>query len=131
MRKLVLLLLLSALVVLPAAAQTPPRNVAYGELLGNGIILTVNYERGFTDRVFGRIGFSYVTGESENDTDSTFIIPVMVNYVTRPQANHHLEAGAGFTLLTGDSQDLFDDEIEDENFSNLVRNVLDRMGFGG
>ena len=50
-------LLVTFALALPLFAQLP-RNTAYGELGGNGLLLTANYERRFTPRVAGRVGFS-------------------------------------------------------------------------
>ncbi|HEX8410963.1 MAG TPA: hypothetical protein VF883_19010 [Thermoanaerobaculia bacterium] len=98
-------LLLSVLAV-PAFAQQPPRNAAYVEIGGNGIIPTINYERRFSDRFAGRIGFSIVTSEeSGGEEDVTFAIPVMANFISHPRLNHHFEAGGGVLFVVGDEQD--------------------------
>lgn len=102
-----------------ASAAAQSRNVVYVEIGGNAIIPSVNYERQLTERLFGRVGLGVVTGEeNDGDDDITFVVPVMVNYLTHPAGNHHFEAGAGLSLITGDSQDLFDEE--DESISNVV-----------
>lgn len=102
-----------------AGASAQSRNVAYLELGGNGIIPTINYERQLSERLFGRIGFSFVaSSESDGDEDLTFVVPVAVNYLTHPAGNHHLEAGAGLTWIVGDAQDLWDQD--DDEISNLA-----------
>lgn len=112
--------------VLAPALFGQGRNVAYFELGGNGIIPTFNYERQLSERLFGRVGFSFVFGESSaGDDDLTFVFPVAVNYLTHPAGNHHFEAGAGLTLITGDAQDLW--EENDEEISNLV--VTSNLGY--
>jgi hypothetical protein len=106
--------------VLAAGAAAQARNVAYLELGGSGIIPTFNYERQLSERLFGRVGFSFVTSEqSDGEDDLTFVFPVAVNYLTHPAGNHHFEAGAGLTWITGDEQDLWEDD-DDEQISNLV-----------
>jgi hypothetical protein len=112
--------------VLAAAASTPlaaqmARNGAYLELGGSAIVPSINYERRFSEGWYGRVGFSRIVGESENDKDVTYVFPFTASRVNRPAANHHFELGGGVTLITGDRQDLFDyGDDDDERFSNLV-----------
>ena len=108
--------------VAATGAFAQSRNVAYLELGGNGIIPTINYERQLAEQWFGRIGFSFVASvEADGDDDITFVVPVMVNYLTHPAGKHHFEAGAGVAYFGGDSQDLFDEH--DEPLSNLTGTV--------
>ena len=116
MRIALLALSLAAASIVSAQA----RNAAYFELGGNGIVPTVNYERQLSERLHGRAGFGFVYGETEGgDDDLTFVFPLMVNYLTHPAGNHHFEAGAGVTFITGDAQDLYDSD-EGETISNLI-----------
>ena len=102
--------------VFGAEAQEPARNAVYGEILGNGIFPTANYERRFTDRFAGRVGLSVIFGSSGGDTDLTLAIPVMGIFISHPTTNHHFEAGGGVLLVAGDAQDfLFD---SDEQIAN-------------
>ncbi len=118
------LVLLLALLALPreASAQTA-RNAAYFELGGSAIIPSLNYERQFAARPardwYGRVGVSFVTSKTLEDTETTFIIPLTVSSVNRPAANHHLELGGGITIAAGDRQDLFESVDDDEQFSNV------------
>ena len=101
----------------PLAAQS--RNAAYFELGGNAVIPSFNYERHFAERWYGRVGFSVVVGEdSDGDDDVTFAVPLMIGGYTNPDGNHHFETAGGVTIVTGDSQDLWDED--DEEISNLV-----------
>ena len=110
--------LVTLLITTGAFAQA--RNAAYLEVGGNGVLPTVNYERQLSERLFGRVGLSFIYSEtSDGDEDLTFAIPLAVNYLTHPAGNHHFEAGAGLTLITGDAQELWDDD-EDEEISNVV-----------
>ena len=114
------LLLLALAISTSLAAQA--RNTAYLELGGNGIIPTVNYERQFRDTWHWRVGFSVVSGEdSDGDSDVTYVLPVMVGRINNPNGNHHLETAAGLLFVTGDSQDLFDEE--DEEINNVAGTV--------
>lgn len=83
------------------------KNAVYLELLGNGGLYSVNYERALMDRVTARIGFSYLSlGASSTDSTGqqtnaklTFITaPVMANYLVGDR-NHNLELGAGALLV--------------------------------
>ena len=97
------------------------RNGAYFELGGSGVIPTFNYERRVTDLWFGRVGASVVRGESEGDTDTTYVFPLTLSRVSRPASNHHLELGGGLTLAVGDAQDFYDiGEDGDESHSAVV-----------
>lgn len=95
----------------PALAQMPEpaRTSAYFELLGNGLLYTVNLDRKFTDKVSGRVGL---------EVFGAVAVPVMVNYLAG-EGNHRLELGAGPLLVfapadlgaeeDGDALDLNDD----------------------
>lgn len=121
-----LVILLLALAVLAAAGSGEAQetnNAVYFELGGSAIVPSVNYERRLTERWFGRIGVSVVTGESstsigETESDTTFIVPLTGSWISRPEMNHHLELGGGVTIAAGDRQDLFEfGDADDENFS--------------
>ena len=113
-------LLLLMLISLPSLAQDA-QNVAYGELFGSGIAPTFNYERRFNERWFGRVGAGFVFSETSSDagtdSDLTFVLPLTASWITHPLGNHHFEAGGGVTFITGDSQDLYFDEDEEEDIS--------------
>lgn len=113
-------LLLAVLAATSVAAQA--RNAAYIELFGNGIIPTVNYERQFHDTWHWRAGFSIASSEdSGGDDDVTYVFPVLVGAITNPAGNHHFEGEGGLLFVTGDSQDLFDEN--DEKISNVAGTV--------
>ncbi|HEX2120710.1 MAG TPA: hypothetical protein VHL59_03625 [Thermoanaerobaculia bacterium] len=118
------LVLLLALLALPreASAQTA-RNAAYFELGGSAIIPSLNYERQFAANParlwYGRLGMSFVTSKTLEDTETTFVIPLTVSSVNRPASNHHLELGGGVTFAAGDRQDLFESVDDDEQFSDV------------
>lgn len=113
-------LLLLALLLPGTIASAQARNAAYVEIGGNGIVPTVNYERRFTERVAGRIGFAFIASmESDGDRDTTFAVPLVVNYISHPQRNHHFETGAGLLFVVGDAQE-FAPGDDDEEISNLA-----------
>jgi hypothetical protein len=108
------------LVLLTAAgaqAQSP-RNAAYLEIGGSAIGLSFNYERRFTEEWFGRAGLSWITGETSEGTDTTFIVPLTASHVNRPWSSHHLELGGGVTLLVGDRQDWWGGFDDDERVAD-------------
>ncbi len=78
------------------------KNSLYVELLGNGGLYSLNYERNLTDDVTARLGFSYLSLSASASDDSasvTFMsFPLMANYLLGG-GNHHLELGAGATVL--------------------------------
>lgn len=70
-------------------------NAVGGELLGRGIILTLNYERYF-DPHFG-VGAGLMT--IGTDEGGVFIMPLYVNYLSGDK--HNLFASIGETILGG------------------------------
>jgi hypothetical protein len=84
------------------AAPSPitARNAFYVELLGNGLIYSVNYDRRLTGHVAGRVGVSFATAEdSEGDRATIGLAPVMGSYLFG-EGNSHFEAGLGMLLAT-------------------------------
>ena len=72
-------------------------NSVYLEILGNGVLYSVNYDRRFTDHVGGRLGFMIFSAESEdnpNERISVALIPVMVNFLVGTGSSR-LELGIG------------------------------------
>lgn len=78
------------------------KNAMYLELLGNGLLYSINYDRAFTDSLTGRIGFSYFSLSASSGSSSakaTFMtFPVMANYLVGG-GNHNLELGLGALIL--------------------------------
>jgi len=81
-------------------------NLVYLELLGNGGLYSINYERMLGKDLSARAGFSYFSigaGVSDGQTTSSakasiYTAPLMVNYLVGGK-NHKLEAGAGATVV--------------------------------
>lgn len=81
----------------------------YLEVLGNGVLYSLNYERRFTPHISGRVGFMYTRAESEGSfsddlaqanvrsSGSVWLVPLMINYLSG-QGNNHFEAGVGVLL---------------------------------
>ena len=120
MRKTVLLLLLAVLAAAPDSSAQEARNAVHFELGGSAIVPSFNYERRLNANWFGRIGASVVVGETEDDSDTTFVVPLTASHVTRQAANHHLELGGGLTIAAGDRQDLYDFGDDDEEKFSAV-----------
>jgi hypothetical protein len=119
MTKRSLLLTVSLLLLASAGSAQETRNAVYFELGGSAIIPSFNYERRVNENWFGRIGASVIRGETETDSDTTFVVPLTASHVTRPAANHHLELGGGLTISGGDEQDLYDFGDDDDQFAAL------------
>lgn len=122
MRQMLVLAVIACVIAPAARAQS--RNAAYGEIGGNGIIPTVNYERRFNERWYGRIGLGVAFAYTEDESDTAFAIPLTASWVNRPESNHHLELGGGITVVAGDRQDLFDYGNNDEEFSTVSMTAI-------
>lgn len=121
MTRLAILFVLSMLVVVPSSSAQEARNAVHFELGGSALVPSFNYERRLNTNWFGRVGLSVVEGESADDSDTTFIVPLTASHVSRPGSNHHLELGGGLTIAGGDRQDLYDfGDDEEEDFSVVV-----------
>lgn len=79
------------------------KNVLYVELLGNGILYSLNYERFLTDDVALRVGLGYLsltaTSGSASARANVLWLPLMVNYMGIGSADHKFELGIGPGLL--------------------------------
>jgi hypothetical protein len=103
-----LLAALSLLFICPGAswAQEGKKasNSLYLELLGNGALYSLNYDRMLSNSVSGRIGLMSVpvdeatSGLNEDDVKvSLTTVPIMINYLKG--GNHKLEIGGGVVLI--------------------------------
>lgn len=73
-----------------------PKNAVYAELLGNGLIMSFNYDVRLAGKMGGRLGVGYVGG---NDA-SVLTVPVMANYLLGKNGKY-FEIGAGITYISG------------------------------
>ncbi|HEY0142425.1 MAG TPA: hypothetical protein VGF48_16120 [Thermoanaerobaculia bacterium] len=111
------------LAIAPVADAQDARNAVYFELGGSAIVPSFNYERRVSEAWFGRVGFSVITSETveDSDTDTTIVIPITASWISHRAANHHLEAGGGLTVAAGDRQELFDSiDDEEDQFSAVI-----------
>ncbi|MGH7481271.1 MAG: hypothetical protein ACRELV_03890 [Longimicrobiales bacterium] len=103
--------LLALALLVPAAAgaqdaSVTARNAVYVELLGNGLLYSMNYERRFTERTAGRVGAMFVAGEDEEGSDAAALfLPIMANFLFG-DGNHHFEAGAGLGLVLSSAEEV-------------------------
>lgn len=117
MYKIKVLILVVSLVLLHLVGNTqePTRskNSAFLELLGNGGLFSVNYERNLVPNISFRLGFGSWTSGSFLGGPSTKVttIPVMLNYITG-QRKSHFELSGGFLFgnkrENGVSDSIFD-----------------------
>jgi hypothetical protein len=103
----------------PESTGRTAKNVLYVELLGNGGIYSVNYERFVTDDMNLRLGFDYLSlsltgtdssGNKASGSATVLFIPLMFNYFGVGSLNHKLELGAGplFVYASGEASSLGD-----------------------
>lgn len=83
------------------------KNLVYLELLGNGGLYSINYERMLSNDLSARLGFSYFSisasgtssdGSQASAKASLVTVPALFNYMVGGK-NHKFEMGAGATLI--------------------------------
>ena len=108
-------MLTAASVTLIVSCSFAQNNTIYLELLGNGLLYSLNYDRMVTDKISVRAGYGGLTVSQfvtdENAAPGTFsitnedvkitMIPLIVNYL-RGGGNHKLEIGGGVVLVSVD-----------------------------
>ena len=104
-----------------AAAQSPAPpaapNAVYVELLGNGGIYSLNYDRLLTSKVAARVGFMGLAAADETGSAGVVAAPVMVSYLFG-EGNSHFETGVGVMLAAGGVVNV--EGFENESFSGAV-----------
>lgn len=89
-----------------APARVAP-NAAYAELLGNGGLFSINYERKFSRHASVRVGAAYWSSSDfiEPDAETRMVsIPLLLNWFGG-SGSHYLEVGAG--MLVGHKRKTF------------------------
>ena len=93
--------------VLKTDGKRTARNAVYLELLGNGGLYSINYERALMDNVMARVGFSYFSigasatdgsGQDASAKVTLMTAPVMANYLLGG-GGHSFELGAGALVV--------------------------------
>lgn len=103
---------------IPTEETSPTaRNAFYIELLGNGLLYSINYDRLFADQISGRVGVMLIGAANDSSAAAVIAAPIMANYLFG-RGNSHFEAGIGVMLMTGAVENV--EEIEDEGFSGAV-----------
>ncbi|MGB3006238.1 MAG: hypothetical protein WBC06_07005 [Chitinophagaceae bacterium] len=97
----------------------------YGEIGGNGVVFSANYDMRFTKTENG-FGFRVGVGFAGGTGSSIFTFPLGLNYLTGKGASH-LEIGFGVTPITA-SVELFDDENETGSTTLIMPTVGYRYG---
>lgn len=103
----------------PAAPPAGPvaQNTFFVELLGNGLVYSLNYERFFTPQLGIRIGGMFLRGEDDAGDEATVgIFPVMATYLLG-DGNSHFETGLGVGIFTASAN--IDEIDEDFGASDL------------
>jgi hypothetical protein len=93
------------------------RNAFYVELLGNGLLYSLNYDRLFADQISGRVGIMLIGAANDTSAAGVIAAPILANYLFG-RGNSHFEAGIGITLMSGAVENV--EEIEEEGFSGAV-----------
>lgn len=79
------------------------RNTIYAELLGPGLLYSLNYDRMMTENLSGRIGFSMLNLDAGKPGEPSKVnvttIPVTLNYLYGKR-NHKLELSGGLVFIT-------------------------------
>jgi hypothetical protein len=99
-------------------------NTIHFELLGSGLLYSINYDRLFTHNFAGRVGWMYFSGDATSDdptdpkvTFSMNLIPITGSYLVGA-GNHRLELGGG-PVLAFVSADV-DDGVQGVSASGLA-----------
>jgi hypothetical protein len=102
MRKILFCICLTFLFTQAVMAQAPERTRSQGvyvEVLGNGLIYSLNYDTRFGQRMNGfggRAGIGYLAVDGVRITT----VPLLVNYLFGHE-KHFFEVGMGATVVTG------------------------------
>ena len=73
------------------------RNSIYLEILGNGGLYSINYERSFKASIIGRIGFASFSSDMYGYNTRITDVPLTVSYITGKNKSH-FETGGGMLL---------------------------------
>ena len=113
-------MLTAASVTLILSSGFAQNNTIYLELLGNGLLYSLNYDRMVTDNISVRAGYGGLTVSNSTVSSGVIVtedikitlIPVLANYL-RGEGNHKLEMGGGIVLVSVD----YSGNVADVDFS--------------
>ena len=81
-------------------------NILYGELLGNGLFSSLNYERIILNNFDLRFGFGFAFSNPESNSGShhstSFLPLVMANYLIDIHGDNYIEVGGGVLIASTD-----------------------------
>jgi hypothetical protein len=103
--------------------QAQGNKAVYGELGGNGLVFSANYDMRFGKTETG-FGFRAGIGFAATGGLTVITFPVGLNYLTG-QGPHHLEAGIGVTPVTA-TVSFFED---DDNETGTATFVMPTIGY--
>lgn len=89
------------------------RNLLFLELAGNGGVISLNYERYFTNKLSFRVGLG-------NDINTGRFYPMLINYTSK----FHLEIGAGIVPYSFDGKARIAEEIFADKTSGTLITFL-------
>lgn len=105
------------------------RNSIFLEILGNGLLYSINYDHKIFDHLSARIGGMYL-GVSERNTDqsvSLLLVPVMANYLVG-SGSSRLEIGAGLTFgSAGGNIDTAGGDFDEGGFAAFTSTIGYRL----
>jgi hypothetical protein len=116
------ILFCTAFILMGTLLVNAQNKAVYGELGGNGLVFSANYDMRFTKTENG-FGFRVGVGFAGGTDVSVFTFPLGLNYLTGKGA-HHMEIGIGVTPLTA-TFDLF----EDENAKGSTTFIMPTLGY--
>ncbi len=103
----VFVLLAGAVIAVQARSERTALNSVYGEVLGPGLVYSVNYERLVINDLGMRFGFSYMSFSASASSSSgtskanaaLLMFPVTASYLGLSSGSHTLELGGGTTII--------------------------------
>jgi hypothetical protein len=117
----------------PAAKEREAKNAIYLDLLGPGLLYSINYDRMLTDEFSARIGFSYFgVGASASDASgnttasasfSYWAVPLTVSYLGIGSDTNMLELGGGASILNFSGSGLIESDDEEVGAGASVTTV--------
>lgn len=118
------LVLIAAMAPAVPAQERAPQNAVYLELLGNGVLLSINYDRKLTDRFSLRAGTgswgSEGTSWDGREVETTMVtVPLLANYLGG-SGNGRLELGAGVLFGHRKREHTFGEPDDSYTFTSLT-----------
>jgi hypothetical protein len=105
------------------------KNAIYVDLLGPGVVYSLNYDREIFDDVSARIGISYLSvsasdGLGESAASSYLSIPITASYLGIGSKSNMLEVGGGVAIISYKGEAVVDTEGAEEDGTLLAMTAL-------